>query len=114
MRETGMTGLELIALERERQEAEEGWLPEDDDKLFRQELACAGACYAMPVFTSSTKFRLPENWPRDWEWKPSYDYLRWGPECEATAEQRRGRIRDLVKGGALIAAEIDRLQRKNQ
>jgi hypothetical protein len=38
----------------------------------------------------------PDDWPWDWRfWKPSVDP-----------------IRDLVKAGALIAAEIDRLQRK--
>jgi hypothetical protein len=41
---------------------------------------------------------VPNDWPKEWNvdwWKPSDDP-----------------IRNLVKAGALIAAEIDRLQRK--
>jgi hypothetical protein len=45
----------------------------------------------------------PEKWSSEW-WKP----MSW--ELQKAAP-RVSRIRELVKAGALIAAEIDRLQR---
>ncbi len=93
------TGIELIAEERERHTSEEGWDVDHDNEHTQEELATAGALYAMPA-----KFRqldssfvgVPIRWPwqRMW-WKPS-------PE---------NRVKELVKAGALIAAEIDRIQR---
>ena len=87
-----MTGLELIAAERQRQIDVEGWTPEHDAEHSNGELIQAAACYAL----SADGFRgVPTLWPfaRQW-WKPSNP------------------IRDLAKAGALIAAEIDRLQRR--
>ncbi len=48
------------------------------------------------------------NWPWDpkW-WKPLYN-----DEEDQTPDEIDNRIRELTKAGALIAAEIDRLQRK--
>lgn len=92
-----MTGIELIAQERERQISKEGWTPEHDATHTNEALAMAAACYAQPAWArvlsaiGSTPVRWP--WNSDW-WKP-------GPD----------RVRELVKAGALIAAEIDRLQR---
>lgn len=86
-----MNGAELIAAERQRQIEGEGWTAEHDDKHDNGELARAAVCYA----EGGTGVGLHEIWP--WfqeEWKPSGD-----------------RVRDLTKAGALIAAEIDRLQR---
>lgn len=92
------TGIELIAEERQRQIDVEGWTAEHDKLWFNGELALAAACYAVennknvdvivPVgenFTSNA-------WPWDGWWKPSDDP-----------------VRNLVKAGALIAAEIDRI-----
>lgn len=91
------TGIELITTERDRQVAEEGWTPEHDEQHSEDDLAVAGAMYALP-----SKFRrlLPNvidllwPWAKEW-WKPTPN----------------DRVRELVKAGALIAAEIDRLQR---
>ncbi len=100
----GMTGIELIASERRRQVMVEGWTPEHDDEHKHGELSMAARAYCG---YASTQIRIPHNhedrqllpyggWPWDAEWwKPSPDPLR-----------------NLVKAGALIAAEIDRLQRK--
>ncbi len=97
-----MTGAELIARERQRQIEEEHYSPEHDAKCNLEGwLARAAACYALPVdcrryieFAYISR-PLPELWPWHWEtWKPTPD----------------DRIRELVKAGALIAAEIDRLQ----
>lgn len=123
-----MSGAALIAAERQRQIDAEGWTPEHDDKHDRGELATAAACYAIPPLERDRNvggFRgvLPlvphALWPWDPEWwKPvtatdvalardgDVDYTRY-----AKGDRERARVRELVKAGALIAAEIDRLQR---
>ena len=89
---TKKTGVELIADERQRQIEKEGWTAEHDAEHTNGELADAAVAYAMRGYW---KKRM---WPfRGDGFKPS------------TAEWPDGRIRDLVKAGALIAAEIDRL-----
>jgi hypothetical protein len=100
-----MTGVELIAAERKRQVEVEGWTPEHDDEHEAGEIALAASCYAldfqdrrMILFGQEcdiTDYLWP--WESRW-WKPT-------PE---------DRIRELVKAGALVAAEIDRLQRQSQ
>jgi hypothetical protein len=90
------TGIELIAEERQRQIDAESYTPEHDDEHDSGELAGAGACYALStVFSENGMIRILDRfWPWDvQDWKPTKP------------------IRDLVKAGALIAAEIDRLQR---
>lgn len=90
------TGIELIAEERARQIAEEGYTASDDDKHVNETLPQAAASYAL--YAASLPETAQELWPWEIEWyKPSEDP-----------------IRNLVKAGALIAAEIDRLQRLNQ
>ena len=99
-----MSAIELIKAERERQVSAEGWTPEHDDAHDNDALANAGAHYAASEserYLSAVRnvhgHRVPIRWP--WEndsWKPA-------PE---------NRIRELVKAGALIVAEIERLQRK--
>jgi hypothetical protein len=111
-----MTGIERIAAERQRQIDVEKWTPEHDDAHDGGEIARAASCYAFPVFTINRQYREPENcpWGEGW-WKPLYSYLTWGTVDDVINEGNTNkidaRIRDLVKGGALIAAEIDRLQR---
>lgn len=92
------SGIEIIAKERERQQTEEG-RTRAKDLMNNQydEMAIVAAAYASPALTRKyrTSSRLPMHWPWDsrW-WKPTPD----------------DRIRELAKAGALIAAEIDRLQ----
>ncbi|QYH18064.1 ead/Ea22-like family protein [Enterobacter sp. DNB-S2] len=83
--------LDVIS-ERQRQRAIEGWTSEHDDAYQNSELADAAACYAINAHNQG--FSTPAHWPwaPDW-WKQS------GPR------------RDLVKAGALILAEIERLDR---
>lgn len=89
------TGIELIAVERQRQIEEECWTQEHDDQHDEGELALSACVYAMPN-VCRTQLRIKALWPFAPKWfKP-------------TAENR---IRELQKAGALIAAEIDRLQR---
>jgi hypothetical protein len=98
-----MTGAQLILLERERQVSQEGWTEQHDDLFEDRELIRAAVCYAEADNLDMTENEDGENliecgyWP--WEtkwWKPTPD----------------DRVKELVKAGALIAAEIDRLQRK--
>lgn len=89
-----MNAIDLIDEERSRQIQDEGWTPEHDDGHQHGELAKAAACYATP---EESRFMLGRHiWPWDEAW--------WKPEPH-------DRIRELVKAGALIVAEIDRLQR---
>ncbi len=105
-----ISGIELITEERKRQIEKEGWTPEHDDEHVNEEIALAAACYVTPqnhlkfqpegFFRGEGDFKIPTLWPWAAKWyKPSPD-----PKIE-------NRIIELVKSGALIAAEIDRLQR---
>lgn len=88
------TGIELIADERKRQIEQLGWDAEHDAKHTYHELARAAACYATPGYLRINNNGKPYGWPfsKDW-WKPS----------------PQDRKRELVKAGALIAAELDRI-----
>lgn len=92
------TGIELIAEERERQISKEGYTPEHDDYHCKGELVDAAINYCEVTLNSPSaakKSPPPPQWPFEKaSWKPSDDP-----------------IRNLVKAGALIAAEIDRIQR---
>lgn len=100
-----MNGAELIAAERQRQITDEGWTPEHDAEHVQGELALAGACYAWPP-PRPLDVKKAWPWDREW-WKPTIPAH--GAKSNAQ-EWQDARIRDLVKAGALIAAEIDRLQ----
>jgi hypothetical protein len=90
-----MTGIELIAAERKRQIEEEGWTAGHDDQHKDGELAKAAASYAYP-HEGYVYNRRAALWPWADEWyRPTPD----------------NRIRELVKSGALVVAEIDRLLR---
>lgn len=99
------TGIELIADERKRQIEQEGWTPSHDDEHTKGEMIVAAVFYGLVGMGVSQGADLEKSlaitsavaeWPWEAEWlKASLD-----------AE------RNLVKAGALIAAEIDRLQRK--
>ncbi len=103
-----------IAAERQRQIDREGWTHGHDDRHHEaDELATAAACYAAP---HSVDWPLPDDdrrgtsrryanvlrWPWDRDW--------WKPGGESGPVDRR---RQLVKAGALIVAEIERLDRKD-
>ena len=105
-----MNGVELIAAERKRQVEAEGWTPEHDNEHAECELLAAAVNYLeLGEFVShygrtdgetffhghppSRSFRWP--FSKEW-WKPDY----------------QDPVRNLIKAGALIAAEIDRLLRK--
>lgn len=114
------SGVELIAKERTRQIEEEGWTEEHDDKLHtRGQLALAACCYAAPMqLYEAKKIGSPAYMFDDpWPWDMSYDKRH---RCKASDRGVRAmpvdytnkeRLDLLVKAGALIAAEIDRLNR---
>lgn len=85
-----------VLAERKRQVTREGWTPEHDDQHVNFEMAIAGGLYAISAVDSHHKLRnsAPSAWPWDRKW--------WKPD---------GPRRDLVKAGALILAEIERLDR---
>lgn len=95
------TGIELIAKERQRQVEKEGWSSEHDDKHNKGELAKAAACYCIcDDLRESNRNRKYLFILRYWKFSPEF----WKPSQD-------NRIKELAKAGALIAAEIDRLQR---
>lgn len=88
------TGIELIAEERSRQINDLDYTATHDQVYDNQELSKAAACYLLYADAYPNRGEPPPLWPWDDEyWKPK-DYLK-----------------DLVRAGALIAAEIDMLQR---
>ena len=101
------SGIEIITDERNRQLTELGFTPANDNNHNAGQMANAAGVYAHhAAFQSGIledpsdgfnygKSGRPDWWPWDVSWfKPS-----------------RSRIRNLAKAGALIAAEIDRLNR---
>lgn len=110
-----MSGVDLIAQERARQIAEEGWTSDHDDRYTGDELVRAAICYTFPpafrdespvkegidgwepCSTRDAQYFSPELWP----FPPS----EWNPTPNS-------RLRELAKAGSLIAAEMDRLLRK--
>lgn len=84
-----------VAGERARQIETEGWTTAHDDQHDEGELAAAAACYALSVTRNAEEPPPPPPmWPWDAEW--------WKPQ---------DRRRNLVRAGALIVAEIERLDR---
>jgi hypothetical protein len=97
------TGTELIRQERERQVKVEGWSAAHDDGHVLGELARAAACYAIAGVweVKSRQMGTIQNM-LGWIWPATWDTKWWKP---------RGNVANLVRAGALIAAEIDRLRR---
>ena len=86
-----------VQAERRRQIEVEGWTPERDDGYTFGELARAGAAYAAQSLCAEDA-ELDCGPPKWWPWSADW----WKPT---------GRRRMLVKAGALILAEIERLDR---
>lgn len=91
-----------VLAERHRQIDMEGWTPKHDDEHANGDMARAAATYAITGSSDGRNFTddgstpsvIERLWPWDWAWfKP------------------KGRRRNLVKAGALILAEIERIDR---
>ena len=86
--------LQDVADERGRQIEVEGWTPEHDDHHIHGELAAAGACYAL-------EHQGWQGFTHAWPWEDRW----WKPQ---------NRRYNLVRAGALIVAEIERLDRAEE
>lgn len=118
-----MTGTELIAAERQRQIEREGWTPDHDDEHTDGSMALAAVCYATPVrLYEQVEYAIgpafsdpwPESWDAAWDKRYGYGERKENPgnvPPDPTTYTDVERLDLLVKAGALIAAEIDRLQR---
>jgi hypothetical protein len=106
-----MNGAERIAAERQRQIEERGYTAQHDQEHQEGELAWAAAVYAAPetifhiqVVEGSKggirqgQLMWHEPWPQGWQ---RDTFVLMSPTQ---------RVRQLEKAGALIAAEIDRIQ----
>jgi hypothetical protein len=98
-----MTAIELIAEKHRTNREHKGYTPEHDDTHTSGELIEAASCYLDialvqdHIGVSPEHLEQPPLWPFESDaWKPSDDP-----------------IRNLVHAGALIVAEIERLQRKS-
>lgn len=93
-----MSAIEDITAERERQILTEGWSHDHDDEHADGSLAAAAAAYALPFNDDcgAHDLRVRSIWPQSWSW------TWWKP---------KDRRSDLVRAGALIVAEIERLDR---
>ena len=89
-----MKAIELILAERGKQIAK-GYTSEHDDTHVNNEINDAALAYAIPDYRIACTY-----WPWDHEYY-KYDHSK-------TID---GRIKNLVKAGALIVAEIERLNR---
>lgn len=98
----GGDGVFRIQNERRRQVEVEGWTPEHDDEHDACEMVMAAGCYAWHAVGQVNGVCWPDDAldvPGEWPWHPDW----WKPDLDP--------IRNLVRAAALIAAEIDRLQR---
>jgi len=90
-----------VLAERRRQIEAEGWTPEHDDEHANGEMGRAAACYAAyhGIDAIDGMNILPALWPKAWS-------LEWWKPRDAHS--------NLVRAGALILAEIERLDRAAQ
>lgn len=86
--------VQSVIAERQRHQSVDGWTPEHDDEHCNGELAMAAVCYINETGTVNRNGGKPWGWPWDASW--------WKPNA---------RRRNLVKAGALILAEIERIDR---
>ena len=110
-----LASLRDIGRERVRQIQEENWTAEHDDQHEHGELALAAALFATPVTLYERNedfigyhFVDPWPWADEWDKRPTLKNYEPMPGKAMPYKTRRDL---LVKAGALIAAEIDRLDR---
>lgn len=99
IRVAGEDGPWLIARERQRQINKEGFDDAGDDDFIEGELVAAGRSYALYAEMQAIRKVSPvpdDFFPKTWPWMRRW----WKPSPDP--------VTNLVKAGALIAAEIDR------
>lgn len=92
-----------VIAERQRQQSVEGWTPGHDDEYTDGQLAIAASCYALmgareQCLSDGEYQQSQKTLPYLWPWDPAW----WKP---------KGARSDLVRAGALIQAEIERIDR---
>ena len=87
-----------VLAERHRQQDKLGWTPEHDDKHEDYSLSGAARCYMHP-HNATELSNISEYVPRGWPWCKRW----WKPKTYRE---------NLVRAGALIIAEIERLDRR--
>lgn len=110
-----MEMLERIRKEREAQLNTYGWTAEHDDTHVDGELAMAAALYATPepmfvMRRNADNLCFEDAWPFD-----DADKRSRGLDNELLPARKinyHKRMQDLVQAGALIVAELERLQRR--
>jgi hypothetical protein len=114
-------GAQLIMSERFQQIKVEGWTKEHDDEHRDSALALAAVCYATPIRLYG-RLEAPDGpiyydpWPLSWDntWDKRRKYgIRFeiDPIPDPASYSLDERLDLLIKAGALIAAEIDRIKR---
>lgn len=115
------TGIEIIAEER-KTHPDKGWTSKHDENHEDGSIGMAAACYAAPdpifIITKQDKSKTIYDDPFPW------GYTQLGRSMmdsdiftySTTEEKKEGksRIRQLAIAGALMAAEIDRIQNDNK
>jgi hypothetical protein len=115
-----MTGIELIAKERQRQIDVEKW-DEKHDQTSAGDMQLIGAAgcyisnalnkYFRPTIIDKTRFQIRSN---DEFGYPTEQYVdAWPWDYEYDKREKHNIERSLVIAGALIAAQLDRLQSEN-
>lgn len=94
---------QMFSDERHRQITEERWTPEHDDEHVNGELADAAACYAMKkaFWRPNSLVEIFPVWPATWD----EQWLK---------KRKHKRKRQLIIAGALLIAELERLDRAEQ
>jgi hypothetical protein len=95
-----VTGTELISIERQRQISKEGYTQQHDDERSGGTLVTAAIAYAIAAQRQFHLGKIDLDFVREMYWP--FEARSWKPKDQ---------IHNLTVAGALIAAEIDRLQR---
>ncbi len=94
--------VQWFCAERRRQVDIEGWSLEHDDLYDAGEMAHAAGCYAIAAIRPANDRRMGLGYPPDhWPWEVRW----WKPADPLTM---------LVKAGALLIAEVERLERRGE
>lgn len=117
------TGIELIAEEVKQVSLMNKWNYENDEDYGHGELAAAAACYAANSILKDRKdkqfvrFQVKEKITEEYGF-PVYsetDYVDgWPWADEYDNRSKHNSLKSLIVAGALIAAEIDRLQNQSK
>ncbi|MCO7217087.1 hypothetical protein NH448_17860 [Halomonas sp. OfavH-34-E] len=91
--------LKLIRGERVRQVSKEGFTPDHDDQYADGELMAASICYLLAAVLQNAGLQAHRQPPTGWPWASEW----WRPAG--------GARRNLVKAGALLLSELERMDR---